>query len=1082
MAGELKVELLGQFRVSLDDVELKELDTERVRALLTRLVLSAGRSVDRAELAFGFWPDATESRARGNLRGLLHFVGKRGPQLAPFLEVGDRSLAWRVDAGAWVDLLEFEALAGSGHPADWQKAVALYRGPLLPGTFDDWVLQERERVARLFLTVLNLLAGSYEARGEFAAAADALERWLHEEPYQESTWARLIRLYAADRDRQRALAAFERCRRALADELGALPGTELQQLHERLSQPDGDGASAMPGVPAAARVAPLLVGRDGEKRALRSWTHSATLANRPRFLLIEGEAGLGKTALAEDLATWAQAQGAVVRWGKAYEPDRDIAFAPVRYLLQDQALMEAARAQPARWRAVLARLMPELDPESASENLTQESFEQPRLQLFAALSGLLSSGGRPQVLVADDLQWWDSASLAWLHSVLLGSDGSGLVVVATLRPEETAPEPLPALLASLEARGALKRLELGPLDEAETARLVEELAAERLPAAELERAFQESEGNPLFVQEWVHGRRAGIAAEARSYESFLDPLTGLPRRVHGLVMGRLLALTTQGRQVAEAGAVLGRSFDWATLRPMVELPDSELVEALDELCRRRILREDVRRQAAEGGYDFAHGRIRDVVEARLSTARRHFLHGRAAAALEEVHGGDDRWAARLGEHLAAAGRAEEGARQFVRAAQAALRVYANEQAEAHHRQALELLAGAPPSPVRSALYAQAWEGLGDVLHLVGRHAEAADAFESAIAAAGGTEQDALPAARRLWKRGDAERDAHRHEVAERLYDEAAELVYEAKRAEGAGEEARRALLEIAFGRLNVYYRAGRQAEMERVIAELAPLVEASSDPPTHIRYHRTLAMLGHRRNRFVSGAAEVAHAEEMVVAARRTGSAHDVAVAVFSLGFVRLWAGEVEAANSDLQAALTGAETTGDLLLEVRSLTYLSICARLLRDPLRASDLAGRAGERAARAGLREYLAASYAQQAWVASTRGDHDRVRAEGERALALWQESAGDFPFRWLAAFPLLSAALASGDLRSAADLARRSLEPSQQRLAAPLETALQGGLDAWGRGDTAGALAAFGMALELEPVSAPGATRSPQGLTG
>ena len=131
MEERLRVDLLGQFRVRHGAAELPELDTPRLRALLGRLALNGGRALDRAALAFELWPDSTEPRARGSLRKLLHSLARRLPDLGAYVEVSDRSLAWRADAPAVVDALEFERLAASRHPADWQSAAQLYAGPLL---------------------------------------------------------------------------------------------------------------------------------------------------------------------------------------------------------------------------------------------------------------------------------------------------------------------------------------------------------------------------------------------------------------------------------------------------------------------------------------------------------------------------------------------------------------------------------------------------------------------------------------------------------------------------------------------------------------------------------------------------------------------------------------------------------------------------------------------------------------------------------------------------------------------------------------------------------------------------------------
>lgn len=556
-------------------------------------------------------------------------------------------------------------------------------------------------------------------------------------------------------------------------------------------------------------------------------------------------------------------------------------------------------------------------------------------------------------------------------------------------------------------------------------------------------------------------------------------------------MGRLLALSAPARRVAEAGAVLGRAFGWRLLSHMTDAPDEELVDALDELCRRRVLRELTVGSDGAGSYDFTHGRIRDVVEARLSAARRRFLHQRAAAALAETHGDDELFVAQLGEHQARAGQPVEAARCLVRAGRAALKVFANEQAGAHYQRALELL-GPAAEPLGSAAAGggaerdqarlAAWEGIAELAHLAGRHADALAALAAAVQVDERLPPDPLRRARLQRRWADVERDAHRHEAAIQRYDLAERQAAGAARPGPGGAAARLVLLDIDFARLELYYRAARRADMERTLARLAPLAAEAADPRVRLRYHHTVAMLEHRRNRFVPSREELHHAREALAAAERAGEPRLVANARFGLGFVQLWAGQLEAAEASLTAGLAGAETTGDLLLEVRSLTYLGVLARLAGEARSVERLAWRAGELARSGGLREYQAAAHAQEAWLASASGQAAEARRAGERALELWSEGSTSFPFQWLAAVPLLALAVREGASEAAAAQARLLLRPEQQRLADGCEGALADGLAAWQGGDAEAARAAFAWAVALAPDAGRGERASSPGCAG
>lgn len=1071
MEGRLKVEMLGQFLLSRGGEELAGLQAPRMRALLSRLLLDAGRNVDRAELAFTLWPDSTEARARGSLRKLLHTLTSRLPDLPAYVAVGDRALRWRDDAPATVDLHEFERLAASGSLPDRLAAADLYAGPLLPGAYEPWVLAERERVRTRFAELLEGLAEDREERGEFLAAAAWIERLLDAEPFRESAWERLIGLYAAAGERGRALAAYERCKAALAAELDVEPGLGVKRARDRLlaaSPAASDGGAA---------AAPPLIGREEELGHLRGLAHAALRAHRPYLLLVEGEAGLGKSALAGALKEWATSQGYAAYRTEAFAPDRGSPFAPLRQLLTRSEVLAAARQLPARSRAALAHLAPELAEGSPWAPATEEGVELARRLLFEALSELLFPPERQGLLVADDLQWLDGASLAWLRSLLLGGRAvGGPLVIGTVRPEEST-DALNSLLAALEEHAAVARHELKPLGAEASARLLAELAPAPVDADTARRVHEETEGNPLFVVEWVGADKAGVLAEARTFEAYLDRLTGLPQRVHGLITGRLLALSAEARTVAEAGAVLGRTFGWRVLRAMLEGAEAELVDALDELCRRRVLREAGPPGSVEPDYDFSHGLIRDVVEARLSAARRRYLNDRAAAALTAVHGDDERYAAQVGEHLARAGRPVEAAGRLAGAARHARSLHANEQALAYQRRALGLLASLPDSvetpgaaagEARSSveLRLELREGEGEVLHLLGRHAEAAEALAEAARDASLLPPDPLRAARLAMLSGNVARDANEHAAALRHY--SAAEAHAARVLEPAAEGAvRRALVEVKAELISLHYRLGDEGAMARAVDELTPIARTTDDAYVRVRYHHTLALLAHRRNRFVSSGDETFHAREALAAAEKTRDSHVLATARFGWGFVQLWAFELEEAERHLAAGLGGAELTGDLLLEVRALTYLGVAARLRGEPDRVRELAARTLALAEGVGgsLEEYVAAAHAQGAWLAQQDGRSAAAISEGRRALSLWEGSA--YPFRWLAAYPTLAAALEEGDPAVAAEAAEALLHPAQQPPAEASEQALRAGIAAWRQGDHTAMLTELGRARPPGP---------------
>jgi predicted ATPase len=242
----------------------------------------------------------------------------------------------------------------------------------------------------------------------------------------------------------------------------------------------------------------------------------------------------------------------------------------------------------------------------------------------------------------------------------------------------------------------LNEVELEPLDKDSTAALAASVAQRELASDEIECLYRETEGNPLFVVETVRmglsaqDQEPDIPAGARGAACLPRPL---PAQMQAAIEGRLAQLSGPARELAELSATIGREFTFAVLRQATEMVEDTLVRALDELWRRRIVRE----QGADA-YDFDHDKLREVAYASTSTARRHLLHRRVAQALEAVHQGNlDPVSAQVAAHYQRAGQPQRAIPYYQRAAQVARRVCANQEAKRHLQQALSLLEATPPT-------------------------------------------------------------------------------------------------------------------------------------------------------------------------------------------------------------------------------------------------------------------------------------------------------------------------------------------------------------------------------------------------
>ena len=177
-----------------------------------------------------------------------------------------------------------------------RQASALYGGELLPGCYSDWLLVERERLAQEYARALRQLIALHEARRQYPEAIGFARELLRHDPLNEPTYADLMRLCALSGDRAAALHAYHTCVTVLRRELDVEPGPVVREMVQRLLHQERAPA-ALPG----GMVVPL-VGRDKPWAALQqAWRRAAA---RPQLALISGEAGIGKTRLAEELVEW----------------------------------------------------------------------------------------------------------------------------------------------------------------------------------------------------------------------------------------------------------------------------------------------------------------------------------------------------------------------------------------------------------------------------------------------------------------------------------------------------------------------------------------------------------------------------------------------------------------------------------------------------------------------------------------------------------------------------------------------------------------------------------------------------------
>jgi DNA-binding SARP family transcriptional activator len=858
----LRLLLLGSPVAEIDGEPLA-VDTRKAIALLAYLAVEGGTHA-RDSLAALLWPEYDGERSRAALRRTLSTL--RSSLGGRWVRAVRDSVSLE-GAGMFLDVDEARRLADAGDLASLEASAALHRGQFLAGfglrdsqAFDAWQSFRAATLTRELASALDRAVDERAARGQLPAAIEHARRRLGLDELHEPAHRRLIELYAASGERNAAVGQYRDCVRILYRELGVAPIESTTALYRSILEGTA-AAGPEPAERPAEHAAHSLVGRDREWRALRD--AYASVGPDGVLVVVEGETGIGKTRLGEELLGWARAGGAAAVGVRCFEHEAGLAFGTAIDLVRgaveegDAAVVEPTAAAEA------ARIVPELGTPPTP------SLDDPGAQarFFDGLARTVlgaTAGAKPAVLLVDDLHWADPASLEALAYLGRRLRGNPVLLVVTLRPEETPPgHPARRLLADAARAGLARTVSPGRLGAEEVGELA---AAAGVPDDLAARIFEETQGIPFFVVEYLDAR-----ADA-------GPDWPIPPGVRDVIEARIASSGELAVQVLAAGAAIGRSFSLETVREVSGRGEEEAVAALDELTARGLLAE------ADGAYDFRHEQSRRVAYERTSLGRRRLLHGRAADVLA-ARADAPSLAGAIAQHLRLGGREADAAEWYRVAGDQARELYANAEALAHFRAALDL---GHPEPAGLHL------GCGDLEVLGGAYPGALASYEAAAALA---EPGRLgPIEHRIGlvhhRRGDWA-----------LAESSFERALAALPPDEPGERARI----LADRSLNAR-RAGRDGEAQALAEESLGLAAEAGDGQALAQAHNILGILATGRG---DPAAARRHLEESLALSPESEPAARAA-ALNNLALAKRAEGELDEALELTEEALALCATLGD--------------------------------------------------------------------------------------------------------------------------------------------------------------------------
>lgn len=935
--SRLALFLFGPPRMECDGAPVVT-DTRKAVALMAYLAVTR-QPHSRDAMAALLWPDYDQQHARATLRRTLSDLHKT--LAGKWLHIDRETLSLDRLETFWLDVDEFRSHLAAYHaqsphhlqPGEMcagclehlKQAVTLYSDDFMAGfslpdsaPFDDWQFYQADELRRELAKALEQLVLYYRTRAEYDAAIPYARRFLALDRLHEPAHRYLMELYAWSGQRAAAIHQYRECVKALEEELGVSPLEATTQLYQTIKenrvtvplaleqQPSLTIAKAAPAAGSHpytkeeelyTQVLPSgnypLVGRQNEWATLLNIY--AEKAHAGYVVVLEGEAGIGKTRLAEEFIAYARSQGSRAVTVRCYEGEVDLAYGPIatglRMAIGQQGphwhkeiaphwLCEAARLLPE-----LATLCPGLPPPAALDSLGAQSrfFEGLRHVWFALCAN--TDPSTPGILCFDDIHWADETSLKFLSYLVRRLNGQPLCLLLTYRNiQRSTIRPLHRLLVDLQRGGKARLFALPRLDQATVEQLVQRVAASGINLSQglTQHLYQETEGVPLFLTEYLTAMTTGaLKAEEDEWS--------LPGGVYDVLASRLMVIEEASRQLLGTAAAIGRSFDFDILREVSGRSEEETVSGLEELIGQGLVEEMPGSSGSEGRetgsvpahssqsgheraltYDFCHEKVRNLVYNEMSLARRRLLHRRTAEALVARLRGQREAGALTGQiahHYLAAGNTELAASYFRQAGEYARALYAHTEALAHFSAALEL-----HHPESASLQ----ETIGDLHTFLGEYEAALKSYQAAEALSEAPQTRAILEQKqgRVYERRGSWEQAETHYAAALRHLE----------QEGATEGQARIYADWS---LAAHHRG--QVDQARDLAQRALfLAEAVSDAPALAQAHNMLGILANSRGEMEQAhfhlTRSVALAEDLQDVSIRAAALNNLALAYRASG------------------------------------------------------------------------------------------------------------------------------------------------------------------------------------------------------
>jgi DNA-binding SARP family transcriptional activator/tetratricopeptide (TPR) repeat protein len=662
----MRVRLLGPVSAETHGVPLR-LGSRKQRAVFALLALQVNTPVALDRLVDELWHDEPPAQATLSLQSyisrLRRTMSDAQPEDQSAQQLADQSVpriltrppGWalmmpadHVDAVRFVDLArEGSSLLEKAEVArgavKLHEALALWTGAALADLDNmPFAVGEKARLEELRVSAMESLLWAELDLGRPAGVVEMARRAVSENPYRERAWcALMLALYRLGRQSE-ALEVAHDLREVLADGLGLDPSPEARLLQEQIltQDPALDHQAhvrlnpAHPGLLEAVSepevsVAPGLVGRHDVSEAL-DWVAMDATNGHGRFVVVDGPAGMGKSAVLHELSAKVRASGGLVLGGGGVSAGASPALWPWVSILRqlvaaDPEVTEAART--GRSAAALALLDPSVATSPQSEGIAPEPDPAlARTRLYRAVVDLLGRAhrARPLTLLVDDAHWLDPDTLGLLALAADELVPQGVVVAVALRADE-----VPEVSDEIDAvaarhRADTVRLPLTGLTAADVEELVRRTNPDSADDALAPALVARTGGNPFFVTELLRLLTSERSLDVPSVN------TVLPHQVRDVLRRRIDRLPDRTQSLLNVVALLNRPAKVPLLTGVTGLSDEAALDDAEAAVASSLLIED----PASGGFLLSHDLVRQTLEEALSAARLARMHARIAEVMQ----------------------------------------------------------------------------------------------------------------------------------------------------------------------------------------------------------------------------------------------------------------------------------------------------------------------------------------------------------------------------------------------------------------------------------------------------------------